>query len=333
MAILPQLDAGLVVTILAALVFNFLDGYVASSSLVATIIASRTLGPRPALLLASIGEFIGPLVLGVAVAGTIGKNFITIQFLPLAAVLAMLVGAIVWLLLTYRLGLPVSPSHALVGGILGAAVAAEGFSVVHTNGLVIILASLLAAPLIAWLVGWVFMHLILFLARDASPHINRFFKSAQVLTSGLLAISQGSNDAQKTMGVIVMALVARGVQPAFSVPTWVIVLCAAVIAGGVGSGGSRTIRTVGAKFYRVRPVHGFATQTVAASVVLIAGLLGAPVSAGQVVSSALVGVGSAERMSKIRWEVMVNLVVAWLFTIPAAALMSGALYFVLARFM
>lgn len=325
---MPQLDLVLLVTLAVALVFNYLNGYIASSSLVATIIASRALSQRQALLLASLGEFVGPLIFGSAVANTIGRDFVNAATLPLGAVLAMLLGATAWLLVTYRLGLPVSPSHALVGGIIGAAVAAHGPNAIYLSGLIKIVVSLFVAPIIGMASGWTFMEIILVLARGASPGINRYFKSAQVVTSTLLAVSQGSNDAQKTIGVMTMALVISGTQPAFVVPFWVMLVSALVIALGVASGGTRTIRTLASKFYRIRPVHGFATQTISSAVVLAAGLLGAPVSTGQVVSSSLVGVGSAERLSKVRWDVAGNLVVAWLLTIPASAIFSAAVYLI-----
>lgn len=327
-----QRDIVFIFTIVLALLFNFLDGYVASSSLVATIIGSRALGPRQALLLASVSEFIGPLLFGAAVAGTIGRDFVETSELTLITVLAMLIGAVVWLLVTYRLGLPVSPSHSLVGGIIGATVAASGWEAIHPAGLIKIVTSLIAAPMVGLISGWFFMHLVLFLARGASPRISRSFSRAQIATSTLLALSQGSNDAQKTMGVIMMALVITGGEADFRIPVWVLLACAITIALGVASGGSRTIRTLASKFFHVRLVHGFATQTVAATVVLLAGILGAPVSASQVVSSALVGVGVAERLSKIRWEVFTNILLAWVLTIPAAGFVAAAAYVLLSRF-
>jgi inorganic phosphate transporter, PiT family len=322
-------DYALIATLVVALLFDFMNGYMASASLVATIIASGAMSPRPALLLAAVAEFIGPLILGVSVAGTIGRDLVDTAQLPLSAVLAMALGAVLWLLLTYRLGLPVSPSHALVGGIVGAAIAAGGVQSVQIAGLTKVVAGLLAAPLIGFASGWLFMNLLLFLVRGASPRVNGHFKLLQVPASFGLALTQGSNDAQKTIGLITMALVISGQQTSFYVSEWVVVLSAAVIALGVGLGGQRTIRTVASKFYRVRPIHGFTTQTVSGTVVLTSSLLGAPVSAGQVVSSTLVGVGSAERMSKIRWNMAANIAVAWLLTIPAAALFGAGVYLVL----
>ncbi len=319
-------DIPLILALAAALLFSFLNGYIASSSLVATIIASHALSARQALAIASLCEFIGPLLFGSAVASTIGRDFVNSAALPLLAVIAMLVGAVLWLAITYALGLPISPSHALVGGIIGATVMASGWSAIHVAGLTKIVLALVAAPFIGMACGWFFMELILIVARGATPHINAQFKRAQIATSALLAISQGSNDAQKTIGVMTMALMIGGAQTQFRAPWWVVVSAALVTAIGVSLGGTRTMRTLASRFYRIRPVHGFATQSVAATVVLLAGLLGAPVSTGQVVSSSLVGVGSAERMSKVRWNMAANLFVAWMLTIPAAALLGAAAY-------
>jgi inorganic phosphate transporter, PiT family len=326
---LAELNVALVLTLLAALLFDFINGYLASSSLVATVVASGAMNPRPALLLASLAVLLGPLALGVSVAGTIGRDLVNTAQLPLIAVLAMVIGALAWLLFTYWLGLPVSPSHALIGGMLGVAIAAQGLQAVRMAGLTRVVLGLFAAPIIGVVAGWLFMEGLLFALRGAAPNVSKPLKRAQIGASFLLALSQGSNDAQKTIGLITMTLVIAGKQSEFRVPFWVVLLSALVIALGVSLGGTRTMRTIGSKFFRVRPVHGFATQTVSAGVVLLSALFGAPVSTSQVVSSALVGVGSAERMSKVHWSVAGNIALAWLFTIPAAALVSAIVYFIL----
>lgn len=327
---MAELNVALPLALLAALLFDFINGYLASSSLVATVVASGAMNPRPALLLASLAVLAGPLALGVSVAGTIGRDLVNTAQLPLAAVLAMVIGALSWLLFTYWLGLPASPSHALIGGMLGVAIAAQGPQAVRLAGLTRVVMGLFAAPIIGVVVGWLFMEGLLIALRGAAPHVNRQLKRAQVGASILLALSQGSNDAQKTIGLITMTLVIAGEQSEFRVPFWVVLVSAVVIALGVALGGTRTMRTIGSKFFRVRPVHGFATQTVSAGVVLLSAIFGAPVSTSQVVSSALVGVGSAERLSKVRWSVAGNIALAWLFTIPAAAVVSAAVYLILA---
>ncbi len=320
------LDAIVLVVVGLAMIFDFFNGYHDSSNIVATMISSGAMGPRGALLLASLAEFSGPFLFGVAVAGTIGKEVVTLESIPFGVVLAMLISAIGWNVLTYLVGIPSSSSHALVGGMVGAAVIARGTEVIHVAGLIKVVTALVSAPILGAVAGWFALKLILFLARGASPRINALFKRAQVLTSVALAFSHGTNDAQKTMGVITMALVVRGVLPEFAVPWWVVLLSAGAISIGVASGGWRIIRTLGGRFYRIRPVHGFAAQGVSAGVILGAALLGGPVSTTQVVSSAIVGVGSAERMSKVRWDVAANIVLAWLLTIPASALGGAVAY-------
>ena len=325
---LSTLDLTILAVIAMAVVFDFFNGFHDSPNIVATMISSGALNPRAALIIASVAEFSGPFLFGVAVAGTIGREVVNLDVIPIAVVLAMLAAAIAWNILTYLIGIPSSSSHALIGGLLGAAIVSNGVGVVLLGGLGKVIIALIGSPILGFIAGWLIMRLVLFLARGASPHINVFFKRAQILTSLALAFSHGTNDAQKTMGVITMALVIRGAIPTFEVPVWVIVLSASAISLGVASGGWRLIHTLGGKFYRIRPIHGFTAQTTAASVILGAALLGGPVSTTQVVSSAIVGVGSAERLSKVRWQVATNILMAWLLTIPASAV-TGALSYLL----
>ncbi len=318
--------------IILAVIFDFFNGFHDSSNVVATMICSGALSPRMALILASIAEFSGPFLFGVAVAGTIGHDVVALDVIPIAVVLAMLAAAIAWNVVTYLIGIPSSSSHALIGGMLGAAIVARGVGVVLVPGLIKVIIALIGAPILGLVAGWVFMRLVLFLARGASPSINTLFKRTQILTSLALAFSHGTNDAQKTMGVITMALVIRGTIPSFVVPWWVILLSASALSLGIASGGWRIIRTLGGKFYRIRPVHAFAAQTTAAAVILGAAILGGPVSTTQVVSSSIVGVGSAERLSKVRWHAMANIVLAWLLTIPCSAVTGALAYLVISRF-
>jgi PiT family inorganic phosphate transporter len=325
-------DPTVIAVIVLAIVFDFFNGFHDSSNIVATMISSGATSPRAALILASVAEFSGPFLFGVAVAGTIGKEVVALDVIPIAVVLSMLVSAIGWNVATYIIGIPSSSSHALIGGLIGAAVVAEGFQVVYVQGLIKVFGALIGAPILGLAAGWIFMRLLLLLARGASPSINTFFKRAQILSSLALAFSHGTNDAQKTMGVITMALVIRGVIPEFVVPWWVILLSASAISLGVISGGWRIIATLGGRFYRIRPVHGFAAQTTAASVIMTAALLGGPVSTTQVVSSSIVGVGSAERLSKVRWLVVTNVATTWLLTIPISFAIGALTYMVVSRF-
>jgi len=314
-----------------ALVFGYLNGLHDSSSLVATMISSHAMSPRMALMLASMCEFVGPFLFGVAVAETIGRDIVSPEGWTLQVLMAAMVGAIAWNLLTWYLGLPASSSHALIGGLVGAAVIAGGLKVIHLAGLGKVLLALFLSPALGLALGYCFMKLILLLAQAASPKINWFFKRAQIFTAVILALSHGTNDAQKIMGIIALGLVAGQDSSGFQVPLWVIVVSAAALALGVGSGGWRLIRTLGGRIYRVRPVHGFASQTTSATVILGAALLGGPVSTTQVVSTAIMGVGSAERFRRVRWGVAREILAAWVITLPAAALVASVIYLLISQ--
>jgi PiT family inorganic phosphate transporter len=232
-------------------------------------------------------------------------------------------------LLTWYLGIPSSSSHALIGGLLGAAIIENGFDVVKVAGLGKVIFALAASPIIGFVIGYLVMKIVLFLARPFPPSINTFFKRIQIITAVLLALSHGTNDSQKTMGVITLSLVSAGVLKEFHVPIWVVTICASAIAFGTWVGGWRLIRTLGGKFFKIRPIHGFTTQITSATVILGAALLGGPVSTTQVVSSAIMGIGSAERISKVRWGVASQIVMTWLTTIPAVGLMAALIALVL----
>jgi len=323
----------LYVSIVVALVFDFLNGFHDSSNIVATMISSGAMTPRKALFMSAIAEFCAPFLFGVAVATTIGKDLVSPDSVTTVVILAALVSAIVWNLITWALGLPSSSSHALVGGLIGAVGLAEGLGAIQMSGLLKVVVALLISPLLGLVIGHLLMKLVLFLARGASPRINSLFKRLQVITSLALALSHGTNDAQKTMGIISMSLVAAGWLRDFVVPWWVIALCAASISLGTATGGWRIIKTLGAKIYRIRPIHGFTSQVTSATVILGAALLGGPVSTTQVVSSAIMGVGSAERLSKVRWGVAGEIFTAWVLTLPITALMAALLYIPMSSFL
>jgi len=318
----------LITFIATALVFDFLNGFHGSANIVATMIASRAMSPRRALLLSATAHFAGPFLFGVAVATTIGQEIVQPHANTLPVVLAALLAAIIWNLITWFLSIPSSSSHALVGGLVGATIIGHGVDAVQLHGLLKIIVALLLSPLVGLLGGYVLMKLVLFLARGASPRINWFFKRAQTLTALALALSHGANDAQKTMGIITMGLVGAGFLAQFHVPVWVIAASAGAISLGTATGGWRIIRTLGGRFFKIRPVHGFTAQITSAVVILGAALLGGPVSTTQVVSSAIMGVGSAERLSKVRWGVVGSIVTAWLLTIPASGLLAALAYMV-----
>jgi PiT family inorganic phosphate transporter len=309
-----------------ALFFDFLNGFHDSSNIVATVITSGSMRPRLALLVAAACHFLGPFLFGVAVATTVGEGLLRDEVISPAVVIAGLFSAVIWNLVTWYLGLPSSSSHALIGGLLGAAVLSGGLEVVRFDGLTKILLALLISPLAGFLAGFLIMRLTLFASQRAHPRVNHLFRRLQALTLVVLALSHGTNDAQKTMGVIAMGLVAGGYLDHFVVPIWVIAASAGSIALGTSLGGWRLIRTLGAKIFRVRPVHGFASQVAGAAVILGAALMGGPVSTTQVMSSAIMGVGAAERLNKVRWMVLRDLVVAWVLTIPLTALVAAGAY-------
>lgn len=315
--------------IFLALVFDFLNGLHDSANIVATVISSRALNPRSALLLTALGEFSGPFLFGVAVAKTVGAGLLDPSAITLQVMIAALLGAIAWNLLTWYWGIPSSSSHALVGGLLGAAISSGGLDVVMASGLIKILAALFISPPLGLLAGYLITKLLFLLTRWATPRVNRSFQRLQIITSFGLALSHGTNDAQKTMGVITLGLLISGNLADFTVPTWVIVVSAAAIALGTSLGGWRLIRTLGGRIMKVRPVHGFASQLAGAGVILTAALLGGPVSTTQVMSSSIMGSGAAERVSKVRWQVGQEMLVAWLLTIPTAGLIATLSYFLI----
>jgi PiT family inorganic phosphate transporter len=316
----------IVLLIGVALLYDFMNGFHDSSNVVATIISSRAVSPRVALLMSAVAHFSAPFLFGVAVARTIGHEVVAQEAVTVPVILAAALSAIVWNVITWWLGIPSSSSHALIGGLVGAVAVSFGLQNIQLTGLGKILMALFISPLLGLTAGYVIMKLVLFLVRGASPRVSTLFKRLQWITSLGLALSHGTNDAQKTMGIITMGLVATGYLSRFEVPYWVILMSATAIALGTALGGWRIIRTLGAKFYKVRPIHGFTSQLTSAAVIMGAALLGGPVSTTHVVSSSIIGVGSAERLSKVRWGVAGNIAVAWVVTIPASALMAALLY-------
>lgn len=320
------MSTGLLILIGLAIVFNFLNGVHDSSNIVATVIFSRALSPWVSLVMTAVAEFLGPFIFGVAVANTIGHEIVASEQLNVNVIIAALISAIVWNILTWKLGIPSSSMHALIGGIIGAVVVGAGFQAIMLDGVIKVLISLFLSPVIGFIAGLLIANLVFLLSWKSSPKVNLVFKRLQIFTSLGLALSHGTNDAQKTMGVITLGLLIAGVIPSFVVPLWVIVICATAMAVGTLVGGWQLIRTLGSKFYRIRPVHAFSSQLASASVVLVASLVGGPVSTTQVVSTAIMGVGAAERVSKVRWGVAGDIASAWMFTIPSTALLAAGIY-------
>jgi PiT family inorganic phosphate transporter len=322
----------LLITIIGlSLFFDFLNGFHDSSNIVATVISSRALNPRLTLFLAALAELAGPFLFGVAVATTIGHELLDDTSLTLHVIIAALIAAVIWNLITWYIGIPSSSSHALLGGLLGSAIIQSGgFQIILLSGLLKVIAALFLSPIAGLVVGYFVMRIALFSLRTASPQANLWLRRLQILTLIALGLSHGTNDAQKTMGIIALGLLLTGQIEQFGIPLWVVAICALSIALGTSFGGWRLIRTLGGKIYRIRPIHGFTSQIAGSSVILGAALLGGPVSTTQVMSSSIMGVGAADRVNKVRWTVLRDMVTAWLLTIPLTAILSALLYLVLA---
>lgn len=312
--------------IVLAIGYGYLNGLHGSASIVATLISSRSLNPRGALMLAALGVTIGPFLFGVAVANTIGAKLISGEASTAAVVVAALISTLAWSSLTFRLSIPSSISQTLVGSLIGAAWAGYGHQAILAGGLKTTLAGLFLSPVLGLIVGFLLIRLILRLSASATPHINRWFRRGQVIISFFMAMSFGANDSQKMMGVITLGLVATDYSDAFIVPTWVMVISAFSMGFGTWMGGWRLIHTLAGKFYKIRPIEGFGAQLTSSLVILGAGLLGGPVSGSQVVTSAIVGVGSGDRIQKVRWLQVERILVGWGLTIPVAALLGAFVY-------
>ena len=317
----------IIILIALALIFDFLNGFHDSANVVATMISSRAMTPTAALIIASVANFIGPFIFGVAVAKSIGQDVASPSSITIAVVLAALLSASIWNLITWFFGIPSSSSHALIGGIIGAVLVGSGVQALKYEGLVLIGLALFLSPVLGFFLGQIAMRVSLWAVRNATPKANMFFKYAQIPTAFTLALSHGTNDAQKTMGIITMGLVVLGYQQAFIVPWWVILASATAIGIGTALGGWRIIHTLGGKFYRIRPIHSFTSQLTSMVVILSASLFGGPVSTTHVVSSSIIGVGAAQRKSMVRWGVMSDILIAWFLTVPLSAGFAALLYY------
>ena len=329
----------------AALLFEYINGFHDSANAIATVVSTKVLTPRQAILLAAVFNLIGAFA-GTAVASTIGKGIVDTHVVTMPTVLAALLGAILWDLLTWWLGLPSSSSHALIGGLCGAALASArgdwGVLKWSTGLWPKVVLPMVTSPLIGFVGGALLMGLLNLILRRASPRfVNLFFGKAQLVSAGFMGYSHGSNDAQKTMGVMTLALY-TGTQngifarlpawagflrvPEFTVvPAWVIVLCAATMAAGTAAGGWRIIRTMGHRIVKLQPVNGFAAETTAAVIITAASSLGIPVSTTHVIATSIMGVGASKRLSAVKWGIVERIVWAWVLTLPVAAVLSYAI--------
>lgn len=337
------------IVLLAALAFEYINGFHDAANAIATVVSTKVLTPRQAIALAAVFNLVGALM-GTAVASTIGKGLVDTQYVTMITIFAGLTGAIVWNLLTWWLGLPSSSSHALIGGLCGAAIAsADGnWNVMHwattdAKGAAAglwpkVVLPMLTSPLVGFFGGAVLMLLLTMLVHRLRPRIvNGIFGKLQLVSAGFMAHSHGSNDAQKTMGIIALALftgtksgafkdlpdwLAFLRTPEFVVDQWVVITCAVVMAAGTAAGGWRIIRTMGHKMVKLQPVHGFAAETTAALVIHFASTLGIPLSTTHAISTSIMGVGVAKRFSAVKWGVVERIIWAWIFTLPACGLIG-----------
>lgn len=316
----------LVIIVVMALVFDYVNGFHDTANVIATSVSTKALQPRQAIIIATSFNFMGALM-GTAVAKTIGSGIVKSEFASDWVLVAALAGAIAWNIITWYIGIPSSSSHALIGGLVGAAISAFGIDSVQWSGFIKILAVLISSPVLGMGVGALVMVILFWIFRFSdSFRINKIFLKLQILSACMMAFAHGSNSTQKSMGIITLALVAAGLLSDFTVPTWVILACACAMACGTAVGGWRIIRTMGGKIFRLEPINGFAADFSSALVIYSASLMGMPVSTTHVVSSAIMGVGAAKRVSGVRWETAQNIVTAWLVTIPSAGLIGAVVY-------
>ncbi len=327
-----MLDPALVMlclVILAALLFDYINGFHDTANAIATCVSTRALSVKAAILMAATLNFIGAMAF-TKVAKTIGTGIVNPAQLTQMVVLAGVVGAIIWNIITWYYGLPSSSSHAIVGGLIGAVIAHFGPSALLWGGLKKIILALVLSPILGTIAGFVFVVIFSRVLQRRSPTgVNRGFRRAQIFSAGFMAFSHGTADAQKSMGVITMALLSYGAIPVFDVPMWVKFTCALAMALGTAAGGWRIIKTVGRDFVKLQPMTGFSVDSASTCVIMGASLLGMPTSTTHVVTSSILGVGLSKSLTAVNWKVAQRILTAWVLTIPAAALVAYLTYQVL----
>jgi PiT family inorganic phosphate transporter len=317
----------LIAIVALALVFDYTNGFHDTANAIATSVSTRALSPRVAVMMAAGLNLLGALV-STSVAKTVGEGLVNTDLVTMEVVLSALVGAVVWNFATWYFGIPSSSSHALFGGLIGAMIASAGMSGVIWSGVVEkIILPMVASPVIGFMAAWLLMTGLIWLVRKRQQGpVNTWFRRLQPISAGFMAFSHGANDAQKTMGIIALALFASGEIETFTIPLWVKIACALAMALGTYSGGWRIIHTLGSKVIKLDPIHGFAAETAAASVIQVATHFGIPVSTTHTITAAIMGVGSTQRLSAVRWGVAGNIVTAWVLTLPAAGLVGAGVY-------
>jgi PiT family inorganic phosphate transporter len=320
----------IIFVIIVALAFDFTNGFHDAANSISTIVSTRVLSPRRAVIWAAFFNFIAFLIFGTTVASTIGKGMIDVNAVTPTVIFAGLVGAISWNLITWYFGLPSSSSHALIGGYAGAAIAKSGVGVIIAGGWYKTLIFIALAPIIGLVLGF-FLKIatswMIYLNKQAPSNVDRWSRILQLFSAAAYSLGHGSNDAQKTMGITTSLLFAGGLIPEFKIPLWVVLSAHAAIALGTLGGGWRIVKTMGQRITKLRPIDGFCAETSSAASIFLATYLGIPVSTTHVITGAISGVGSANRLSAVRWNVTTRIVWAWIFTIPAAAVIAVLIYF------
>ncbi|MDP9054214.1 MAG: inorganic phosphate transporter [Acidobacteriota bacterium] len=310
-----------------ALIFDYINGFHDAANSIATVVSTRVLTPGVAVVWAAVFNFLAAYLLGTGVAATIGVGFVNVRLVTPWVLLAGLAGAIVWDIFTWYLGLPTSSSHALIGGYAGAAFAKAGIAGLIAGKWAVTVIFIVLSPLIGMVVAYALMVAVYWIFRRASPsQMDRHFRRYQLVSAALFSCAHGTNDAQKTMGIITAVLVAGGIQKDFHVPSWVIAASSGAIGLGTMSGGWRIVRTMGTRLTRLQPRSGFCAETGAAISILFATYLGLPVSSTHAIAGAIAGVGSIQRTRAVRWHVAGGIVTAWVLTIPASAVVAALLY-------
>ncbi len=320
--------------VILALVFDFINGFHDAANSIATVVSTRVLSPKWAVVWAASFNFIAAFTFGLAVAKTIGKGVIDPSAVTLHVLAAGLAGAIIWDLITWYIGLPTSSSHALIGGFVGAAVIKAGWSVVIVEGLVKIVSFIVISPLIGFVLGYIFMLAIYWIFRNSAPQkLDTTFRKLQLFSAAAYSLGHGGNDAQKTMGIIAILLFSTGyLGHTFYVPLWVVFSCYTAIALGTLMGGWRIVKTMGSKITKLRPVGGFCAETAGAISLFIATFLGIPVSTTHTITGSITGVGSTKGFNAVKWGMARSIVWAWIFTIPVSAVIAMGVYLIISRF-
>ena len=325
----------LYISIILVVSFSFTNGMKDGCNVLATAIASQSISRKLSLTIVTISEFIGPFIFGIPVAMTVAKGIINVDMLPpgmdsVLLILSGVAGAILWNLLTWLFSLPTSSSFALVGGLIGPAIYKYGIAAVPWSVfLVKVIGAMFLSPVLGILFGYLAYRLFEYLLRNSTLHANNYLRRFQIFTLIALGLSHGTNDSQKAMGIIALLLVLAGILPSITIPLWVMALSAFVLATGITMGGTKIIKTVGYSIFRVRPVHSLTSQVSAFSILLACNLLGAPVSTTQIISSSVIGVGSAFRPASVKWKVIYNIFLSWLLTIPLAGGVAALVYILL----